>query len=164
MIKITSFNIDDKELCDIAFNIRTEVFVKEQKVPHNLEYDGTDNEAQHYLLYYNEKPVATARWRITEKGIKFERFAVLKDYRDKGLGGKLVRKALEDTLKLRNENGELRMENGKKKMEIYLHSQIAAVRFYERHGFVKEGEMFKEAGIEHYRMVYKAKTFRTTAV
>ena len=141
MIRIVSFQTDDKSHAEIAFGIRTEVFVKEQGVPHELEYDGSDEEAQHYLLYNNEIPVATARRRITEKGIKFERFAVLKYYRNKGIGGELVKRVLEDTLKLDK--------------PIYMHSQLSAVKFYERHGFVKQGELFTEAGIEHYLMKYK---------
>lgn len=141
MVRIVSFNTNNRELAKEAFNIRTEVFVKEQGVSRELEYDGSDNEAKHYLLYDDEKSVATARWRITDKGIKFERFAVLAEYRNKGLGAELVKRVLEDTLMLHK--------------TIYLHSQIRAVRFYERNGFVKSGSSFFEAGIEHYFMIYK---------
>lgn len=140
MLKIVSFDYSDKILADIAFSIRTEVFVKEQNVPHELEYDGKDETARHYLLYIDDKAVATARWRITENSIKFERFAVLAEYRNMGLGGEMVMKVLEDTVKL-----------GK---PIYMHSQLSAVKFYERYGFVKEGALFEEAGIQHYKMVY----------
>jgi predicted GNAT family N-acyltransferase len=141
MIEIVSFDISNKKLSEIAFQIRTDVFVREQNVPHELEYDGSDDEATHYLLYADKKPVATARWRLTGKGVKSERFAVLAEYRNKGLGAELVKRVLEDTLKLNK--------------PIYLHSQIKAVSFYERHGFVKEGVSFFEAGIEHYYMIYR---------
>lgn len=158
MIRIVSFRTDNTELAEIAFSIRTEVFVKEQNVPHELEYDGTDNEAQHYLLYYDEKPVGTARWRITEEGIKLERFAVLAEYRNTGLGGELVIRVLDDILELRMGNKKFHAKTQrtqrKENLPIYLHSQLDAVRFYERHGFVIEGEMFIEAGMEHYKMVF----------
>jgi predicted GNAT family N-acyltransferase len=140
MIRIISFRTDRAELSEAANAIRTEVFVKEQEVPHELEYDGADDEAVHYLLYYNENPVATARWRQTETGVKLERFAVLKAYRNQNLGGELLKRVIEDTKFMGR--------------QIYMHSQLSAVRFYERHGFVREGEMFEEAGIQHYFMRY----------
>ncbi|HRY99825.1 MAG TPA: GNAT family N-acetyltransferase, partial [Bacteroidales bacterium] len=108
-----------------ALQIRHEVFVVEQQVPEALEYDGLDPQCLHYLLLADEKPVATARWRETEKGIKLERFAVLQEFRSMGLGGRLLDEVLADVIPL-----------GKR---IYLHSQDTAVAFYERHGFVCRG-------------------------
>lgn len=122
--------------------IRTRVFVEEQKVDRELEYDH-EEESYFYLLYFDGNPVATARWRETEKGIKLERFAMLKEYRNKGLGTELLKAVLEDVGKL-----------GKR---VYLHSQLKAVSYYEREGFEKVGERFTEAGIEHYQMELKPK-------
>ncbi|MCD4682809.1 MAG: GNAT family N-acetyltransferase, partial [Bacteroidales bacterium] len=118
---------------------RTTVFVVEQNVDRALEYE-YEEEGNFYLLYYNEKPAATARWRNTEKGIKLERFATLKEYRNKGLGSKLLKKIMNDVLPLNK--------------TIYLHSQIRAITYYERAGFRKKGERFVEANIEHYLMEY----------
>jgi predicted GNAT family N-acyltransferase len=138
MIRISK--IDHNEKCDIetAFGIRRKVFVQEQKVDPELEYDEHEQEATHYLAYYNDIPVGTARWRYTQNGVKLERFAVLAEYRKKGIGDALVRKVLEDVLPL-----------GK---EVYLHSQLTACGLYRRNGFVEEGDIFVEAGIEHYKM------------
>ncbi len=124
-----------------VFNIRKKVFVEEQKVNRDEEYDEFENTSQHYLGWEGRSRVATARWRHTSEGVKLERFAVLNGYRNKGMGTDLLKKVLADA-----------REEGK---NIYLHAQLPAVSLYERAGFVKEGEMFSECGIEHYKMVYK---------
>ena len=85
--------------------------------------------------------MATARWRETSVGIKLERFATLKSHRNNGLGAVMLEDILDDIIPL-----------GK---EIYLHSQLKAIPFYERQGFTIEGEMFVEAEIEHYTMKLK---------
>jgi predicted GNAT family N-acyltransferase len=137
MIEIKRFGFQEKELFALSSSIRTIVFVEEQKVNPLLEYDH-EEESHFYLLYVDGKPVATARWRETEKGIKLERFAMLKDFRNQGLGSELLKEVLDDVQKLNK--------------KIYLHSQLKAVSYYERAGFKKAGEMFTEAGIEHYMM------------
>ena len=137
MIEIKRFGFSDKQLSKISNQIRTAVFVMEQKVDPELEYDH-EEESHFYLLYFDGKPVATARWRETDKGIKLERFAMLKEFRNQGLGSELLNEVLKDVQKLDK--------------KIYLHSQLKAVSYYERAGFVKKGEIFTEAGIEHYRM------------
>ena len=140
MIRIVSFPFTNQELLKLAFAIRQAVFVDEQGVPAALEYDEHEAEATHYLLYYNEAPVGAARWRKTEHGIKLERFAVLPEFRNKGLGDALVKKVLEDVV-----------PTG---LPVYLHSQLRACSLYQRHGFVIAGEKFTEAGLEHYKMVF----------
>jgi predicted GNAT family N-acyltransferase len=139
MIEIKRFTAGDKSIAEQAFSIRRKVFVEEQGVDQNLEYD-KEELSNHYLLLLAGKPIATARWRETEKGIKLERFAVLPQFRNRGFGEVILEEVLKDVKPL-----------GK---TIYLHSQAKAVPFYERNGFVKEGELFVEAGIEHYYMKY----------
>jgi len=139
MIEVKRFTIEDKNLAKQAFAIRRKVFVDEQGVDQNLEYDKED-QSNHYLLLLSGKPIATARWRETEKGTKLERFAVLPEFRNRGFGEIILDAVLKDVKPL-----------GK---TIYLHSQVRAVSFYERNGFAKEGEMFVEAGIEHFYMKY----------
>jgi len=129
----------DKELWGISNKIRTEVFVKEQNVDPVLEYEH-EEEGHFYLMFIDDEPVATARWRMTKNGIKLERFAMLKEYRNQGLGSALLSEVMNDVMF--------------QKQKIYLHSQLKAVSFYERAGFVKKGETFKEAGIDHYLMEY----------
>lgn len=121
-----------------AWQIRRIVFVQEQDCPEELEYEFED-ESTHYLAYYHDIPVATCRWRMTPKGIKLERFAVLASYRRKGIADALVKFLLQEV--------------APKQQEIYLHAQISAMPLYVKNGFVQEGEMFIEAGIEHFKMV-----------
>jgi len=121
--------------------IRTKVFVEEQLVDPGLEYE-FEEQGNFYLLYFENIPIATARWRETEKGIKLERFAMLKEYRNQGFGSKLLAEVMKDVLPMNK--------------KIYLHSQINAVTYYERAGFVKKGKMFIEADIKHYLMEYDA--------
>jgi len=126
--------------------IRRKVFIEEQCISEDIEVDTHDEHSYHYLLMINESnekqiPVATGRWRITEKGIKLERFAVLKEYRNQGYGKHILDNILSDTIPFQK--------------TIYLHSQDTAIHFYLKNGFEIEGEPFFEANIKHYKMVYK---------
>ena len=142
MIDIVSYSINDHpDLAKQANQIRQKVFVEEQNVDPALEYDEYESTAIHYLLSVEGVPVATARWRETSKGIKLERFATLTSHRNKGLGTILLEDILNDIL-----------PTDKK---IYLHSQLNAIPFYKRHGFVIIGEQFTEADIEHFEMEYR---------
>jgi predicted GNAT family N-acyltransferase len=139
MFDVKRFSFKDKELAEKAFAIRKKVFVEEQGVDAALEYDN-EEPAHHYLLLLGEKPIATARWRETGKGIKLERFAVLPEFRNRGIGEIILKEVLKDVIPLEK--------------TIYLHSQVKAVPFYERNGFYKTGEQFTEAGIEHFLMKF----------
>ncbi len=138
MIEVKRVSFRDKVEAEQAFAIRRRVFVEEEGVDPKLEYDANEESAHHYLLLVGNRPIGTARWRETENGIKLERFAVLPEFRNRGLGEVILKEVLKDVIPL-----------GKK---IYLHSQLKAVPFYERHGFVKKGPVFYEAGMGHYYM------------
>lgn len=126
-----------------AFKIREEVFVKEQNVAPEEEYDAFERSATHFLaLDADGNPCGTARWRITEKGIKLERFAVLKQLRGTGIGSLLVKAVLEDIAASRPDS----------KLTIYMHAQSYAVPFYRKFGFTSRGEEFEECGIMHFTM------------
>jgi len=139
-LKIFRFDFQDKKLAAKAFDIRRKVFVEEQGVDPVLEYD-KEEPSHHYLMLLGEKAIGAARWRETPEGIKLERFAVLKEYRNRGLGKIILKEVLSDVI-----------PTGKK---IYLHSQQMAMPFYERNGFVKKGEEFVEAGMKHYYMEFR---------
>ncbi|WNJ19327.1 GNAT family N-acetyltransferase [Pontibacter sp. G13] len=125
-----------------VFDIRTSVFVNESSIDQEDEYDGFDFLSNHYLAYYDNVPAGTARWRMVPGSgkVRLERFAVSKEYRSKGIG-----KALMDAL----------LEEIPKNKEIFIHVQTHNVPYYERFGFVTEGETFEEAGIEHQKLVYQ---------
>jgi predicted GNAT family N-acyltransferase len=139
MIRIEKFRFEDKEKIKFSNKIRTKVFIEEQHVDPEIEYE-FEEEGNYYLLYYNEIPIATARWRKTDSGIKLERFAMFKEFRGKRIGSELLKEILKDVIPL-----------GKK---IYLHSQVIAINYYKRAGFVAEGDNFWEANIEHVMMKY----------
>ena len=126
---------------EFVYQVRTKVFVEEQNCPPELEWEHED-ESTHFLALVNNAPAGAARWRKTEKGYKLERFAVLKEFRGRGVGQALVKGVLDDLPKDAN--------------YIYLHAQLAACDLYRKFGFLEEGPQFEEAGIMHYKMVLKS--------
>ena len=120
--------------------IRYQVFVEEQHVPEELEYDEYESASHHYLLLAEGKGAATCRWRETSGGIKLERFAVLPVHRGKGFGALMLQHLLAEVIPMNR--------------KIYLHAQEQVCEFYSKYGFAKEGERFEEAGIQHFKMSY----------
>jgi len=119
-------------------NIRRLVFIVEQKVPKDEEWDGQDDDSWHWLATdTNDVPIGTAR--LLPDG-QIGRMAVLSDYRKFGVGAALLEQAVEKARHLGFSS-------------VFLNAQTHALGFYERAGFVAEGEEFQEAGIAHYRMV-----------
>lgn len=138
MREILQFKTNDKEKASIVFNIRQQVFVDEQHVSREEEYDEYEDESMHYMLLVEKSPAGTARWRFTNYGIKLERFAVLPPFRNSGNGSFLLKKVLDDVIPFNQ--------------PIYLHAQVAAMNLYARAGFKPEGDLFWEANIPHYKM------------
>jgi predicted GNAT family N-acyltransferase len=135
--------IESEEELKQAFLIRQRVFVEEQKVAPEEEYDEFETSARHFLAYTSDgQACGTARWRYTDKGIKLERFAVLPEFRSKGVGQALVQAVVDDISTQPEAQGKMR----------YLHAQLTAVGLYERFGFKKKGDQFDECGILHYMM------------
>lgn len=146
-MQITVKKIETEEELQQAFDIRKEVFVKEQNVPEDEEYDEFEKSSTHFLAESEEGfAYGTARWRETNEGIKVERFAVLQGARRKGVGMGLMEAVLEDIEQADDTRGK----------KIYLHAQLDAVPMYKRFGFEEEGDIFDECGIDHYRMVKKS--------
>jgi predicted GNAT family N-acyltransferase len=133
-IEITSFTESENYIR----SLRDAVFVQEQGVARELEWDGEDARCIH-VLARNDSGIPIGTGRMRSDG-KIGRLAVLANWRRHGIGGELlellVSKAYE--CKLRS---------------VYLHAQSHAVSFYEKYGFRKEGAEFIEAGISHVKMV-----------
>lgn len=125
---------------EMAFHIRKEVFVKEQGVPLEAEFDQYEEAADHILVYWNGKPVGTGRLRTMDEIAKLERICILPAYRKHGLGKEIIR-ALENIAK----------EKGMAKAK--LHAQKQAQGFYEKLGYTCVSEPFMEDGILHVLMV-----------
>ena len=140
MLAIKRFRFNEKLYAKQAFAIRNQVFVIEQHVDTELEYDEFEESSHHYLVLMDGQAIGTARWRETDKGIKLERFAILKEFRDKKTGTHLLEKVMKDVIPFQK--------------PIFLHAQLRAISFYERYGFKCVGPMFVEADIEHFEMVF----------
>lgn len=120
--------------------LRRVVFIDEQGVSEADEVDGLDGKAIHLLAWDGECPVGTARLLVKAGVGKIGRVCVLPEARGLGLGAALIGSALE----------VLRVQPGV--TEAYLGSQSHATGFYEKLGFVVEGEEFLDAGIPHRHM------------
>lgn len=135
--------VENEEEYQKALSLREEVFVTEQGVSKEDEYDAYDKTAVHFLAVDgNGIALGTARWRETDKGIKLERFAVKKEARGSGVGSMLLECVLEDIVKSGRQEGKV----------LYLHAQTSALPLYQKFGFKKEGDAFEECGISHYKM------------
>lgn len=139
--KIDILLADTTELKEKALRIRREVFVSEQKVSPEDEFDQFEDVARHFVALDNEEPVGAARWRTTDKGVKLERFAVRRSYRRQQVGAALVRAVMKD---IENHLGA--------GLHLYLNSQVTAIPFYESFGFSKVGDQFEECNILHHQM------------
>ncbi|WP_207694201.1 hypothetical protein DOK67_0001847 [Enterococcus sp. DIV0212c] len=124
-----------------AVKIRHEVFMQEQGVPSEIEIDKYEAACIHFVLYGNDnEAIATCRLLPLEDGVmKLQRMAVQKEYRGKDHGRLIV----ESAEQFSKEQGYNTMTLG---------AQVTALGFYERMGYVKEGDMFFDAHIEHYQM------------
>lgn len=126
---------------DSAMPIRRTVFIEEQGVPELLEWDEFDQTGWHVLVFDSAAgAIATARLSPRGGGLcYFNRLAVLKPWRGRGLG-RLLMQCLLDEAQNRGQTN------------LILHAQTAAAGFYEKFGFVAESEPFYEAGIAHVTM------------
>jgi len=127
---------DDYQSC---LSIRKQVFIMGQNIPVEIELDDDHIEADYFLAEIDHISVGTARFRKTDSGIKLERFAVLEDYRNFGVGKALVLFILNH---LKNEK------------TIYLNAQESVIEFYGKLGFEIVGDQFYEAEIPHRKMVF----------
>lgn len=123
-----------------CLSLRRRVFVGEQSVPEGLELDGRDPECLHIAARADGKVVGTARLRIApDQMAKAERVCVDSTFRGHGIGVRVMQ-VLE------------REAHAAGYAELVLSAQSAVVPFYERLGYVGEGEIFMEAGIPHLKM------------
>lgn len=122
--------------------IRFKVFVDEQHVPIDEEMDGSDAVAVSFLMFLNHIPIGTIRYIHGDKGIIHPgRIAILKAYRSQGYGTKMIRWL---HAYLKTMVGDVRCE---------IHAQIHLKKYYERLGYMAQGDVFQEAGIDHITMI-----------
>ncbi len=128
-----------KDNADIR-RIREAVFIAEQSVPPELEWDAEDAGALHFLALEGDYPIGTAR--LLPDG-EIGRLSVLKDWRGLKVGDALLKAVI----------AEAERRNLK---EQKLSAQVYATAFYERFGFTVVSEEFLEAGLPHVDMVRNA--------
>ncbi|MGI9492715.1 MAG: GNAT family N-acetyltransferase [Geminicoccaceae bacterium] len=130
---------DDHDL-DQAYQLRRTVFMDEQGVSEEAEFDGLDDQCEHLLAKIGGRAVGSLRIRpIDDKIAKIERVVVLKSERGRQIGANLMKAALEQVCEL-----GLRT--------VRLHAQTQAISFYAKLGFVAYGDIFDEDGIPHIAM------------
>ena len=120
-----------------AERVRVMVFVAEQKVPREMEFDEDDKTAEHFIAF-DGRHMVMACARLLDNG-RIGRVAVLRPFRGRGIGEAVMKAVLERA-----------KERGMK--DVHLCAQVHALPFYERLGFVPYGEEFDEAGIPHRMM------------
>ena len=114
--------------------VRRAVFIVEQGVPEELEWDDSDPRSVHALAV-DSRARAIGCGRLLPDG-HIGRMAVLADWRGRGVGAALLLRLVD----LAREAGHRR---------AVLNAQVSAMPFYARYGFTATGEAFEEAGILH---------------
>lgn len=116
-----------------AERVRAMVFIAEQKVPRELEFDEDDKTAEHFISF-DARHMVTGCARLLDNG-RIGRVAVLRPFRGRGIGEAVMKTVLE-----------------RAKKDVHLAAQVQAMPFYERLGFEPFGDEFDEAGIPHRMM------------
>jgi predicted GNAT family N-acyltransferase len=118
--------------------VRETVFIDEQRVPRELEFDDRDPLCHHVLVFDGDTPVGTGRLDL-DYGGKVGRVAVVATHRRGGVGRAVM---------------ERLHAIARQTPALWCNAQLTAVPFYERLGYVSSGTVFEEAGIDHVRMDY----------
>ena len=122
--------------------IRTQVFICEQGITEANEWDDQDVISQHFVIYDQDQPIATAR--LLENN-SVGRVAVLKAYRGQGLGQMIMLEIIGYAQK-------------QCRSVLTLSSQVHAISFYEKLGFTVQGNSYDECGISHIEMTMSLNT------
>ena len=130
-----------QEVSKQAYAIRQKVFIEEQGVPQDLELDEFDPTAWHALAFWRDQCIGTGRLIGVDKNAgQIGRMAVLADFRGQGFGTAILMKLIDQAAALGIST-------------LTLHSQVYAIPFYEKFGFIAQGPIYEEAGIPHRNMI-----------
>lgn len=128
------------ELGHLAAPIRRRVFIEEQGIPVELEWDDLDRASRHIVAVPNlDAPIGTVR--LTPNA-HIGRMAVLPAWRHRGIGKQLLQAVLEEATAAGMDS-------------VALSAQVPVLAFYEKLGFEPYGEIFQDVGIPH-RMMHRA--------
>jgi len=134
MFRVQSGHWDKLEQ-DAKF-IRKQVFIIEQNIPEEEEWDDQDMISDHFVVYDQDQPIATARLLQNNS---VGRVAVLKTYRGQGIGRMIMLEII-------------RQAHQQDRKFLQLSSQVHAISFYEKLGFSIQGDAYDECGIPHIKM------------
>ena len=134
MFRVQSGHWDKLEQ-DAKF-IRKQVFIIEQNIPEEEEWDDQDMISDHFVVYDQDQPIATARLLQNNS---VGRVAVLKAYRGQGIGSMIMLEII-------------RQAHQQDRKFLQLSSQVHAISFYEKLGFSIQGDAYDECGIPHIKM------------
>jgi predicted GNAT family N-acyltransferase len=122
-----------------VYALRRRVFIEEQKIAPEDEYEGDDGACIHTVIYEGGIPAATGRIKITRDDYIIGRVATLPEHRGKGFGRAIMQALIKACC----------IMGGQRQI---LHAQTTAQGFYEKLGFTVYGEPFEEAGLPHVYM------------
>ncbi len=134
--------VHSPEELEIIFQIRDEVFVREQALTPNARNDPDDKRSIHYLADFDGEPAGTGRVTMLGNEAQIAWVAVRKSRRGEGIGWRIMEVMIERS---EEEGGEY----------IILNAQTHALRFYERLGFYSVGSVFTMANIPHQVMIHQ---------
>ena len=126
-----------QNLSQYAKGIREQVFIQEQHIPENEEWDDLDFFSVHFIIFDQDQAIATARLLPNNS---IGRVAVLQSYRGLGIGIKLMQEII---LIARKEQRNF----------LKLSAQVQAIPFYEKLGFTCEGVGYLDCNIPHIDMM-----------
>jgi len=130
-----------QEASQDAYLIREKVFIEEQGVPEDMELDEFDPTSKHALAYEGPLCLGTGRLvHLNSHHAQIGRMAVLRAFRNRGIGKAILSRLIA----LAKSEGAL---------TLTLHSQVSAIPFYAKMGFIVEGPIYDEAGIAHRNMI-----------
>jgi len=132
VVRPADWSVDRK----ILQALREEVFIREQFVPADMEWDEFDALSSHLVASMDGIPIGAGR--LLPDG-HIGRMAVLRAWRGKGAGSALL-------------TGLMEIARAAGMRRVLLNAQVQALPFYLRHGFQAQGEEFVDAGIAHRRM------------
>ena len=127
---------DWNELKQDAQLIRRSVFIQEQNIPEDEEWDDQDPISLHFVVYDQNQAIGTARLLQNNS---IGRVAVLKQYRGEGIGLLLMKQIIQ-------------VAEQQKREYLKLSAQAYATGFYENLGFIVEGDEYLDCGIPHIDM------------
>ena len=136
---ITSAFIPGTEDLTEPFAVRREVFIEEQQIPEQEEFDEFETTALHLIVYVDEQTAATGRIWHDGKNFRIGRLAVLKPFRGQKIGDLALRLLLYKAF-----------SSGAQTIEISAQTYIMPL--YRKFGFKEYGEEYIEAGLPHMAM------------